>query len=65
MLPQFSPDFSSLIYYGSEAEFLTHTGNYQLFSMSWPPAFEKSRKIVIDHVPKIVSEEFSGLYGTQ
>ena len=28
MLPQFSPDFSSLIYFGSEANFNSHIGNY-------------------------------------
>jgi hypothetical protein len=63
MLPQFSPDFSSLIYYGSEAKFKTHTGNYQLFSMNWPLASEQAT--VIDHVPIIISGEFAGLYGYQ
>jgi len=61
MLPQFSPDFSSLIYYGSEEKFKTHTGNYQLYSIGWPITSE--RVTVIDHVPKIVSGEFAGLYG--
>lgn len=35
MQPRFSKDYSKLAYIGSDAKFLSHTGNYQLKEIAW------------------------------
>lgn len=33
----FSKDFTRLMYIASEQKFLSHSGNYQLKYLNWPP----------------------------
>ena len=35
--PKFSEDFSKLLYFGAKDKFISHTGNFQLRYLSWPP----------------------------
>ena len=37
MQPKFNSSFTSLMYYVVTDAFKTHTANYQLRSLAWPP----------------------------
>ena len=63
--PKFSDDYSKLIYVGAEDKFISHTGNYQLRSLRWPPRDEDESFLVVDKFqdyPK-QKDEFCGIYG--
>jgi len=36
MQPKFNSDFTKLAYFGSDIQFLSHSGNYQLKQFDWP-----------------------------
>jgi hypothetical protein len=65
--PKFSPDYKKLSFFGSRDPFHSHTTNYQLFVMQWPLKSEGPQMVdcVIEKVPKILDDEFAGLYGYQ
>ena len=63
--PKFSEDYSKLVYISAKEKFLSHTGNYQLRFLRWPPKQEEESVLVIDKVksyPKD-TDEFAGLFG--
>ena len=39
--PKFSDDFTKLIYFGTKEKFISHTGNFQLRYLKWPPTSDK------------------------
>ena len=50
--PKFSDDFSKLVYIGTKDKFLSHSGNYQLRYLRWPPSSPAEQSIlVIDKHP--------------
>jgi len=46
--PKFSDDFSKLLYVGAKETFISHTGNFQLRYLKWPP--EAESVLVVDKV---------------
>ena len=58
---KFNEAFTKLAFIGVEHQFLSHTSNYHLFEMSWPP--EDERKMVLGPVARVEGESFPGLYG--
>ena len=63
--PIFSNDFSRLLFVGRREGFISHTANFQLMMLKWPPSEGQPSDIVIDTFKRYPSNEdsFSGLYG--
>jgi hypothetical protein len=61
-MPQFSQGYDRLVYIGSDKEFISHTGAYQLRSINWP---SQDVTTILDIVPDQPddSADFGGLYG--
>lgn len=66
MHQKLSKDFKHLVYIGSEKQFLSHSGNYQLKHLPWPLDGQAPRT-VIDRQPDYPTDaqDFAGLYGYQ
>jgi len=68
MQPRFTRDFSKIAYIGRTEKFLSHSGNYELKTLSWPlpegdgPAESET---VVNRMSEYPADdaEFAGLYG--
>ena len=65
MHPRFSDDHSKLAYVGCEEKFLSHTTNFKLKTIAWPPNETASSDTVLPQYEVYPSDqdEFCGLYG--
>ena len=46
--PKFSDDFSKLLYVGAKEVFISHTTNFQLSYLNWPPVEGVESTVAID-----------------
>ena len=47
VIPKFTEDFSKLMYFASKDKFISHTGNFELRYLHWPPTEGTESELVI------------------
>ena len=63
--PKFSDDYSKLLYIGAKEKFISHSGNFEIRYLKWPPTDDVESVCVVGRRAgyPTAEDDFAGLYG--